>query len=301
MGTVKATGGRPDVGVLDVRRAGPGVPRMLLGTRLSQLRESRGLSREAVCRRTRITEPDLHALERGRTVLRTAVVAGLLDLYGVADDAERATLMELADQAAAPGWWESYGDVVPPWMQAYIGLEQAAAVIRTFEVRFVPSLLRTAEYARAAALLDHPGAPVPATDRRVELLTRRARVLRRERPPYLWALIDEAALRRVVGGRDVMRAQLCHLMDMCLLPHVTVQVLPFEAGGGAGAGQPVTVLRLPEARLPDVVCREVPASAAVPDHPEDLPGYWHTLNRLAVAAEPATATRTLLRWISDET
>lgn len=102
MGTVKATGGRPDVGVLDVRRAGPGVPRMLLGTRLSQLRESRGLSREAVCRRTRITEPDLHALERGRTVLRTAVVAGLLDLYGVADDAERATLMELADPGGGP-------------------------------------------------------------------------------------------------------------------------------------------------------------------------------------------------------
>jgi hypothetical protein len=189
---------------------------------------------------------------------------------------------------------------VPNWFETYLGLEQDADVIRGYEVQFVPGLLQIPDYARAVIELGHGDAPREQIERRVTLRVRRQRILHRAGPPRLWMVIDEAALRRPVGGRATMFAQLEHLIDVCELPHVTLQVLPFSAGGHAGAGGPISVLRLPAPELPDVIYLEQLTTAVYPDKANELEYFRHILNRLAIQAEPATATPEILHRILRE-
>lgn len=287
--------------VLDGQSAGPMVPRLVLGARLRGLREEKGISREAAGHVIRASRSKISRLEAGRHGVKLRDVADLLTLYGVTDEAERATLLTLAEQANAPAWWQYYNDVVPPWMQAYLGAEQAASVIRCFEVQRVPDLLQTPEYARAAVRLAHPGASEEEIDRRVTLRMTRGRILHRQPAAQLWAVIDEAALRRPVGGISTMRAQLRHLIEMCRLPQVTIQILPFLAGGHAAECGPVTILRLPGNHLPDMVYLAQLTTALYPDKPTDIERYWDVLNRLVVEAESADETPTILHRILRET
>ncbi|MCX4974087.1 helix-turn-helix transcriptional regulator [Streptomyces sp. NBC_00620] len=287
--------------VLDDRSAGPAVPRMVLGARLRRLREHQNISREVAGEAIRASQSKISRLEWGRHGFKMRDVADLLTLYGVTDDAERATLLALAEQSNTSGWWQPYNDVVPAWMQAYLGAEQAASVIRCFEPQAVPDLLQTPDYARAAIRLTHPGADAEETDRRVTLRMKRRQTLHRQRGPQLWAVIDEAALRRPVGGAGTMRAQLRHLLEICQLPHVTVQIMSFLAGGHAAARGPVTIVRLPGGQLPDMVYLEQLASALYPDKPAEIEYYWDVMNRLVVAAESPDATRTILQRILQET
>ncbi|CAM5524235.1 Transcriptional regulator with XRE-family HTH domain OS=Streptomyces violarus OX=67380 GN=FHS41_003233 PE=4 SV=1 [Streptomyces violarus] len=230
-----------------------------------------------------------------------ADVADLLTLYGVTDEAERATLLALAEQANTPAWWQYYSDVVPTWMQTYLGAEQAASVIRCFQVQRVPGLLQTPDYARAAIRLAHPDAGAGELDRRVALRMTRQRILHRRPATRLWAVIDEAALRRPVGGPDVQRAQLRHLIEICGLPQVTVQILTFSSGGHAAEGGPVTILRLPGGELPDVVYLEQLTTGLYPDRPAEIECYWDAMNRLVVEAESPDETPTILHRILQET
>ncbi|HEX2315555.1 MAG TPA: helix-turn-helix transcriptional regulator [Thermomonospora sp.] len=286
--------------VLDLDQAGPVVPRVLLGARLRRLREEAGIPREAAGEEIRASGSKISRLELGRTGFKQRDVADLLTLYGVTDEAERAVLLEMARQANGPAWWQPYADVVPPWFQSYLGLEPAAAVIRTYEVQFVPGLLQTEDYARAVVRLGHPGAPADEVERRVGLRMRRQAILERANPPHLWAVVDEAALRRPLGGAAVLREQVRHLLEVGRLPHVTVQVLPFRAGGHAAAGGPITLLRLPERELPDVVYLEQLASAVYPDRPDDVVAYWHVLNSLATKAAAPEASEALLHRMLGE-
>jgi transcriptional regulator with XRE-family HTH domain len=274
---------------------GPTATRMILGAHLRRLRESRGIGRDEAGQAIRASQSKISRLELGRTGFKLRDLADLCTLYGVTDEAERATLTDLARQANSPGWWHEYADVVPAWFEPYLGLEQAAGVIRTFEVQFVPGLLQTPDYARAVIGLGHEHAP--DFDRRVALRMRRQEILRRPRPPHLWAVIDEAALRRLVGGRAVMLAQLKHLIAMCELPNVSIQLMPLGTAGHAAAGGPVTLLRMQEHELPDVVYLEQLTSALYPDRREDLDHYRDILNRLATQAEPPDATPRLLRQL----
>lgn len=278
------------------RPAGPTATRMVLGSHLRRLRESRGLSRERAGEAIRASQSKISRLELGRTGFKPRDIVDLCALYGVTDEAERATLLDLARQANLPGWWHEYADVTPSWFEPYLGLEQAASVIRTYEVQFVPGLLQTPDYARAVIGLGH-GASTAEVERRLELRMRRQEILRRPHPPRLWTVIDEAALRRPIGGRAVMVAQLRHLIDMCEPAHVTIQLMPFQSAGHAAAGGPVTLLRMPEHHLPDVVYLEQLTSALYPDRREDLDHYRDILNRLATQAEPPDATPRLLRDI----
>ncbi|SFD45712.1 helix-turn-helix domain-containing protein [Streptomyces aidingensis] len=277
-------------------RAGPTLPRLVLGAQLRRLREAGRFSREAAGEVIRASHSKICRLELGRTGFKLRDVADLLDLYGVTDEAHRATLLELAERANTPGWWQAYADVVPDWLHGYLGAEQAASVIRTYEVQFVPGLLQTPDYARAVIRLGHGGARPRELDRRVELRGRRRQILGGPRPVQLWAVIDEAALRRPVGGADTMRGQLRHLIEISRRSHVTVQVLPFSAGGHAAAGGPVTLLRLPGDRLPDVVYLEQLTTAVYLDRPADTDPYWDVVNRLAVeAACPEESRRIIAR------
>lgn len=217
------------------------------------------------------------------------------------DEAERATLLALARQAKVAGWWHQFDDVVPPWFEPYLGLEQAASVIRAYEALFVPGLLQTPEYARAVLAVGADGRPELDTKRRVQLRIHRQRAIYRESPARLWAVIDEAALRRQVGGRPVMRAQLLHLIEVARLPHIKVQVLPFRGGAYTGAGVPLTMLRFAEDELPDIVYLEDHTGADYPVRPADLVYYWAALNHLADQAQTPAQTLGTLQRVLDET
>jgi transcriptional regulator with XRE-family HTH domain len=301
MSTFQSASDPAKSGLLDYRHAGPTVLRMVVGTELRRLRESRGITREDARETIRASESKMSRLELGRTRFKPRDVADLLTLYGVADDAERATLLALAEQANVPGWWHTYGDLLPGWFEPYLGLEQAATVIRTYEVQFVPGLLQCEDYARAVIELGHADDPKTEIERRVSLRMRRQQILHRADPPSLWAVIDEAALRRPIGGTATMRSQLRHLIEIAQLPHVTIQVVPFSAGGHAAAGGPITILRFPQGRLPDVVYLEHITAASYPDKPADIDHYKDVMNRLVVEVEPPTATTGTLHRILDET
>jgi transcriptional regulator with XRE-family HTH domain len=286
--------------VLHERLVGPTATRMVLGVLLRRLRESRSISLERAGEAIQASQAKIGRLERGRSGFNLRDVVDLYELYGVTNHAERATLLGLARQANAPGWWHAYSDVVPTWFEGYLGLEQSAGVIRTYEVQFVPGLLQTAEYARAVIRLGHHHCPVSEVERRLALRMHRQEILRRRRPPHLWVVIDEAALRRPIGGAAVMFAQLQRIIDLSELPHVTIQLMPFHSAGHAAAGGPITLLRLPEPELPDVVYLEQLTSALYPERPGDIDYYRDVMNRLATQAERPAATPGILRRILRE-
>jgi transcriptional regulator with XRE-family HTH domain len=294
MDTIGAANEWRDGRVLEHQQSGPTLSRMVLGLRLRRLREAGRVTGAQAAEAIRVTEAQFERVEHGRAGIGVAEVIGLLSRYGVTDDVERETVVTLAEQAALPAWWHSYRDVVPGWLEAYLGLEQAATMIRSYEVQFVHGLLQTEAYARAVIALGHPDATKGEIERRVELRMLRQQVLSGEQAPHLWAVVDEAVLRRPIGGPATMRAQFEHLVDVSELPHITLQVIPFHASGRVAASGPITLLRLPERELPDVVYLEQLTSALYPYHPADIEQYWHVMNRLVTEAEPPIATRAIL-------
>ncbi|MGC4851269.1 helix-turn-helix domain-containing protein [Micromonospora sp. DT15] len=273
---------------------GPTVLRMLLGAQLRRLRESSGVTREGAGWEIRSSESKISRMELGRVGFKERDVADLLTLYGVTEDHERDALLKLARDANSPGWWHRYGDVLPSWFQSYLGLEAAAALIRSYEVQFVPGLLQTREYARAVVLLGHGTAGPGEIDRRVALRMQRQQLLQRQNPPQLWAVVDEAALRRPIGGTEVMRGQLTALIEATKSPHIRLQVIPFAAGGHAAAGGAFTILRFGDQELPDIVYIEQLTSAIYLDKRDDLDYYAVAMERLCVEAEPPERTAEIL-------
>jgi hypothetical protein len=169
-------------------------------------------------------------------------------------------------------------------------LEAAAALIRTYEVQFIPGLLQTRDYARAVVLLDHGRAPAEEIERRLDLRMARQRLVTRPGPPQLWAVVDEAVLRRPIGGLEVMRAQIEALIEVTTLPNVRLQVVGFEVGGHAAAGGSFSILRFPDQDLPDVVYVEQLTSALYLDKRDDVDHYAAAMERLCVEAEPPART-----------
>ena len=299
MDATQGTPGPEEFGVVDYGQAGPTVVRMLLGARLRRLRQAAGITRDNAGRAIRSSGSKISRLELGRTGFKQRDVSDLLTLYGVSDDdAERAILLGLARQANDAGWWHGYSDVLPAWFEPYLGLEQAATIIRGYEVAFIPGLLQTPEYARAVIrLMD--GVSEAEADQRVALRMQRQQLLHRPSPPRLWVVIDETALRRPIGGRAVMLEQVDYLVRMSRLINVTVQVMPFSAGGHAAAGGQVTMLRFPEELLPDVVYQEQMDSAVYLNKPADTVHHWNVLNRVATEALPPDASVAKLRRLAD--
>jgi transcriptional regulator with XRE-family HTH domain len=274
---------------------GPTAVRILVGAQLRRLREERGLTRAEAGEPIRASESKMSRLELGRVGFKERDVEDLLSLYGVDDEQERATLMARVREANAPGWWRPYSDVTPNWFQRYLGLEATAELIRTYEVQFVPGLLQTEEYARAVVRLGHDSAQGDEVERRVRLRMERQQVLSRPDPPKLWAVVDEAALRRPVGGFRVMRDQLEALVGIVTkVPNVRLQVIPLAAGGHAAAGGSFTILRFPQQDLPDLVYIEQLTSALYLEKREDVEHYFDAVNRLFVEAAPLSETAGIL-------
>ncbi|MBV9858439.1 MAG: helix-turn-helix domain-containing protein [Streptosporangiaceae bacterium] len=273
---------------------------MLLGAQLRRLREAAGISREDAGYQIRASGSKISRLELGRVSFKERDVADLLEFYGVTDQAQRDGLIQLAKEANSPAWWQKYSDVVPDWFAVYVGLEEAAQLIRLYEVQFVPGLLQTEDYARAVITLGAPGVTPEEVERRVALRLGRQKLLTRENPPRLWAVIDEAALRRPIGGRDVFRAQLERLISASGEPNVTLQVMPFTYGGHAAEGGAFTIMRFPEADLPDMVYMEQLTGALYLDKPEDVERYAAVMERLSVAGTSPERTQEILSGILKE-
>jgi Domain of unknown function (DUF5753)/Helix-turn-helix domain len=279
---------------------GPTVLRILLGAHLRKLREDKGVTREAAGYEIRSSESKISRMELGRVSFKERDVADLLTLYGLTDEEERTALLTLARDANTPGWWHRESDILPSWFQPYVGLESAATIIRTYELQFVPGLLQTADYARAVILLGHGKAQPSELERRVSLRLARQKQLTRPDPPQLWAVIDEGALRRLVGGAEVMRAQIAALIDATKMPNVQLQVMPFDFGGHAAAGGSFSILRFPDQELPDIVYVEQLASALYLDKREDVEHYVVAMEQLAVEANPPGETAETLGLILRE-
>jgi transcriptional regulator with XRE-family HTH domain len=279
-------------------RGGPVVVRMLLGAQLRRLREARGITPAAAGFEIRAPGARISRLEHGRAGVTERDIADLLDCYGVDDDRQRAGVLALARRANAPGWWAGYGEVVAGWFATYLGLEQAASAISTYEVQFVPGLLQTAEYARAVTVLGHRSAPAGQIERRVQLRLARQQLLAGPDPPRLRAVVDEAALRRPLGGPGVMRAQLRHLIQIAGRPGVTVQIMPLRGGGHPAAGGAFTVLRFAEPDLADVVYLEQLTSARYLRKRDDTGDYLEVMDRLSAQAEAPAHTAGFLQQIT---
>ena len=231
---------------------GSTVRRLQLGARLRALRLARGLSRDQAGYAIRASESKISRMELGRVGFKERDVTDLLILYGVEDEGEHERLIALTREANAPSWWQPYGDVLDSWFQNYLDLEQAAELIRTYEVQFVPGLLQTDAYARAVIRLGHDNAAPEEIDRRARLRMARKQLLSGGRP-RLWAVIDEAVLRRPIGGYAVLREQVEALVEVGNTANVRLQVMPFDSGGHAASGGAFSILRFPHEELPDVV------------------------------------------------
>jgi transcriptional regulator with XRE-family HTH domain len=273
---------------------------MLVGAQLRRLRTDMGLSREEAAEAIRASEWKIHRLENGQVGFKDRDIVDLLRRYGVTDPDDIAGFLEFAREANAPGWWQRYGDLLPQWFKAYVDLESAAALIRTYEGQLVPGLLQTEDYMRAViggASLDE--SPEEA-ERRVALRMGRQTLLTRPDAPRLWAVIDEAALRRPVGSPEVMGGQLKRLIDATELANVVLQILPFGAGAHPGMVGAFSILRFADGELPDVVYVEHLTNAQYLDRRDDVNRYLHVMNRIGMRAAPPDNTVGILHKILQE-
>jgi len=267
---------------------GPTVLRILLGAQLRRLREAKRITLEDAGRVIRASHSKISRLETGRVGFKDRDISDLLTFYGVTDEKERASLRALAQRANAPGWWHDYSDILPSWFEAYVGLEEVATQVRAYEVQFVPGLLQSEDYARAVTLLGHDDELPREVERRVRLRMARQAVLERAEPPNVWAVVDEAVLRRPAGSPAVMQGQLKHLLDLAERPNITIQIMPFRAGGHSAAGGAFSILRFAEPDLPDVVYLEQLTSSLYLDKPEVVDSYLKVMERICMeAATPA--------------
>jgi transcriptional regulator with XRE-family HTH domain len=281
---------------LDRPEPAPTLLKMLVGVQLAGFREDAGLAQDQAARELGFSAAKLSRIEsgKGRRPPAEGDVRALLELYGT-DDYEASVLLKLLRRAGEPGWWQRYDKrLMPEWFDRLVGLQEAAVAIRTFEIQYVPGLLQTPDYTRAVVERGLPAAAASEVRRRVELRTRRAQLLERTDAPQLWAVLDESVLLRVLGGREVMRDQLRHLIEMAQRPHVTVQIVPLDVTAASAPSIPITYLRFGGLDLPDVVYLEHIRSANFLEDRDETEEYRLALDRLAdEALEPRESVRLL--------
>jgi transcriptional regulator with XRE-family HTH domain len=261
----------------------PTVRRRRLALELRRLREAARLTCEEVAEHLECSASKISRVETGRVSVSPRDVRDMLELYGV-PAGQRESLVQLARDSRQKGWWHAYSDTMQPQMATYIGLESAASEIRIYEVSLIPGLLQTEDYARAVIRAGMVNSPAEDIERRVALLMARQPAMVREDPPKIWAVLDEAALRRKVGGAGVMRLQLEHLLAQAALPNVAVQVIPFGGGAHPAMGRPFIILVFPERVDTDVVYLEDLTSALYLEDVAEVDRYNVFFNHLRATA-----------------
>jgi hypothetical protein len=279
------------------------VLRMILARQLQSLREKAGLTYDQAAEAIYSSAWTVRRMERAEGGLKPLTVKGLLLAYGVTDAAEIDAFLALARQASNRGWWHSYDDVLPSWFSTFIGLEEAATLIRGYDPHSIPGLLQIPDYARASVRTGFPDATGAEAERRVGLRLARQQILERADPPRLWLVIDETALRRPAAttGPDVMRGQLARLIDAAARPNITLQILPFTAGLHPAMYGPFRLFRFDHPGQPDIVYGESLTSAYYIDKPDETAAYAQALDRISAQAPAPDQTLTILRDIQKET
>jgi transcriptional regulator with XRE-family HTH domain len=263
-----------------VRGPSPTVRRRRLAAELRRLREAAELTIDEVGEKLECSASKISRIETGHVGVTPRDVRDMLEVYGIEDD-EREALVQLAREARKKGWWHAYNEV---FTGSFVGLESDASFLHTHQALLVPGLLQTAGYTRAVFRATLPDAAEAEVERRVEARVTRQRLLTDAHPPEYWAVIDEAVLHRTVGGRAVMREQLEHLVKLAALPHVTLQVVPFDAGAHAGMDSPFLILGFPEQADPDVVYVEYTPNGVYLEQQSDVRRYTLMFDHLRAAA-----------------
>ncbi|MEU4924612.1 helix-turn-helix transcriptional regulator [Streptomyces parvus] len=261
--------------------SGPTVRRRRLGSELRRLRERAGLDQAAAAKHLECSTSKISRLEKGQGLAKGIEVRSLLDLYEVTDDAERAKLLEVHRAAAERGWWEQaeYEEVLPSGLSVYVGLEYDARAVQTWELGLVPGLLQTADYARAV----HAARSPSDVERLVEVRMQRQLRLTASPPLELWAVIDESALRRTIGGPVVMAGQLAALAEAARQPGITIQVYPELADVHPGLRGSFSLLEFGPAD-PRIGYVDSPAGETFLEKDRQIRSLVHTLDRLKAGA-----------------
>jgi hypothetical protein len=283
--------GRPGAGS---GSSAPTVLRMILGRRLQERRQGAGVSLEEAAGALRVKSLTIRRLEKAEVALKPLYVEKLLETYG-ADRQEIDEFVALAERANEPGWWHMYRDVLPGWFSGYVSLESGARTLRTYEPHYVTGLLQTPRYARAVLRGGLPGGSEEELERRVDVRLRRQSLLDGPGAPTLWVVLEETVLHRVVGGPEVMREQIERLLEASESAHVSVDVVPFEAGAHIGACAPFTYFRFEEPELPDIVYSEILSGAMYLDQRSDVAAHLEAHNRMSLLTSDADSRALLHR------
>jgi len=284
-------------------RPSPTVRRRRLRYELRRLRSEHGLTIEQVQEASGgdIKAPSISRWENGERSVRPTDLRLLLDIYEVHGE-RREALLTLSRQAKERGWWQSYASAIPEWFQVYVGLEAEASSVHVYESELVDGLLQTADYYRAFLRTAPAAVDGEEAERKIEVRLARQELLTGEDPPEYWAVLNEAVIRRVVGGADAMRKQLDHITDMAKLPHVNVQVLPFSAGVHPAMEGAFRILGFPESADPDVVYLENQAGSLYLEEEAEIDRYARMFNHLiAKALDPEESRRLIARIARDLT
>ncbi|MHB1433268.1 MAG: helix-turn-helix domain-containing protein [Streptosporangiaceae bacterium] len=282
--------------------SGPTVLRMMLGRQLQALREKAGMSYDQAAEAVYVSPYTIRRMEKAEGALKPLTVKTLLMTYGITDVREIDAFLSLARDASKPGWWHSYDDVLPPWFRTFIGLEEAATLIRGYEPHSVPGLLQTRGYALANVRTGFPDTAGDEVARRVDLRLARQHILARPDPPRLWLVLDETVLSRAAPttGPEVMREQADKLIEAAGRPNITLQVLPLAAGLHPAVYGPFKVFRFDGHDQPDIVYGESMTSSWYIDKPDETAAYIQALDRVSAQAAPAADTVKILTEIRKE-
>ncbi|MFC5905636.1 helix-turn-helix domain-containing protein [Streptacidiphilus monticola] len=279
-------------GPVSTASVNPTVRRRRLGAELRKLREQKGLTAEEVAQQLLVSQSKISRLENGRRSISQRDVRDLCTVYGVTDEGMVEGLMAMARESRQRGWWHAFGDL--PY-SVYIGLEAEASRMLTYESLLIPGLLQTRDYAAASVAGIEPDRDAEAVARRVDVRMRRQERIDGDKPLDLWVVMDEAALTRVVGNKEIMREQLEHLLELSERPHVNIQVLPFEAGAHPGMTGTFSIIEFPESADTAVVYLEGVTSDLYLEKEAEVRRYTGLYTHLQASALSTAESRARIR------
>jgi transcriptional regulator with XRE-family HTH domain len=273
---------------------GPTVRRRRLGSELRRLREAHSIKLEEVAEHLGVAASTLSRIETGKAPTKSLYLNAMLEMYGVNDPGQRQVLVDMAREGHRKGWWSVYDDVLPTGFGIYVGLEVEAAGLRSYEAEVVHGLFQTPDYARAILQEVFHRDSNEQVERLVDLRMKRQDVLDRDPALDIWLILDEAVIRRTIGGPEVMRGQLARLTEASKMPNVTVQVLPFSSGSHAGLRGPFSILEFPERADPDVAYVESVAGILYLEKDREVRSCAEAFDRLRAAALSPGASAELI-------
>ena len=279
---------------------GPATRRRQLGRQLRDLRLAAGIrTMEAAAEKSGLSRATISRIESAKQTILPRTVRLLCQTYGVGAPLID-HLAKLAAESDDRGWMLSYSDTTPNWFERYLGEEAEASEIWNYQAEFVPGLLQTAEYCRAVSAVNSPDVTEDEVDRRVELRLARQELLARDKSPHLHLVVNEAVVRRQVGGPAVMREQLRHIGEVAKRSSVTVQVLPFSAGAHPAMTGSFTMLHFPTEGGEPTIFVEVDSGALYPDRPSDFERYTWIFDQLRDLALSPAKSASLLSRVMEE-